>query len=51
MGLDTRPAAQLPQQLSLGTTLGPHAMHATEQPARRLTQRQAVTPSTTSQNG
>jgi len=31
--------------------LGPHGMHATEQPARRRTQRRAVTPLVTSQNG
>ena len=36
---------------TLGTTLGPHGMRATERPARRRTQRRTVTPPMTSQNG
>jgi hypothetical protein len=36
---------------TLGTTLGPHAMHLTAQPARGRTQHWTITPPLTSQNG
>jgi hypothetical protein len=34
----------------LGTTLGPHALHLTGQPARRRTQRTGLEPTLTRQN-
>ena len=44
------PSADRARQLhELGTTLGPHAMHPAEQPARRRTQRRATTPPLTTQ--